>query len=68
MLLWRFFGAIDEEHAMDVADLYNALYDRDVNRLESRRSTLDNFKKVMQDIEYIRHVIQDLPMKSRYGL
>ena len=57
MLLSQFYGAVNEETAVNGNDLYICLYDRDINKEEDRRSTLINFKQLMLDVEYIRHVI-----------
>ena len=53
MLLWQFYGAVNEEYAVSVRDLYSCLYDRDVNQTEEMRSTLVNFSQTMLDVEYI---------------
>ena len=57
MLHSQFYGTANEETAVNVNDLYSCLYDRDVNKTEERRSTLINFRQVMLDVEYTRHVI-----------
>ena len=57
MLLSQFYGAVNEETAVNMNDLYSCLYDRDVNKEEDRRSTLINFRQVVLDVEYIRHMI-----------
>ena len=57
MLLYQFYGAVNEENAVSVNDLYSFLYDREVNKTEERRSTLINFRQVMLDVEYIRYVV-----------
>ena len=57
MLLFQFYGAVNEENAVSVNDLYSCLYDREVNQTEERRSTQINFRQVMLDVEYIRYVV-----------
>ena len=57
MLLYQFYGAVNEENAAGVNDLYSCLDDREVNKTEERRSTQINFRQVMLDVEYIRHVV-----------
>ena len=57
MLLYRYHGTVNEENALSVNDLYNCLYDRDVNQTEGRRSTQVNFRQTMLDVEYIRQTV-----------
>ena len=45
MLLSQFYGAVSEETAVNMHDLYSCPYDRDVNKTEERRSTLINFEQ-----------------------
>jgi hypothetical protein len=57
MLMYQFYGAVNEENAVSVNDLYSCLYDREVNQIEERRSTQINFRQTMLDVEYIRHTV-----------
>ena len=57
MLLYQFYGAVNEETTVNVSDLYSCLYDRDLNKEEDRRSTLINFRQTMLDVEYIKPVV-----------
>ena len=57
MLPSQFYGTANAETAVIMNGPHSYLYDRDVNKTEERRSTLINFRQVMLDVEYIRHVI-----------
>ena len=55
--LWSFFGAVSEDTAVSVIDLYNQLYDRDINKTSDRSSTVRQFTRAMQAVTYMRWVV-----------
>ena len=36
MLLFQFYGAVNEENAVSINDLYSCLYDREVNKKKKK--------------------------------